>query len=313
MPTVHVAAAVLSNRHGEVLIALRHKDAHQGGLWEFPGGKLEPGEHPRRALDRELWEELGITVKEAKPLIRVPHTYDDRSVLLDVWRVVDWDGQPHGREGQTIDWVLPDMLHRRRFPVADRAILTAVRLPSMYLLTPEPGDHEDVFLRILEQRLEEGIRLVQFRAKSLGEMDYGKLAESVLNICHNHSAKLLLNAEPALVPKIGAHGVHLTSGRLRRLNSRPLADTYWIGASCHDADAIAHAGRVGVDFAVVAPVQTTDSHPSVTPMGWRGFRDLAEHAVVPVYALGGMTMGDLEVAQQHGAQGIAAIRALWCA
>ena len=293
------------------MIALRHKDTHQGGLWEFPGGKLESGEHPRRALDRELREELGITVKETRPLIRVSHTYDDRSVLLDVWRVLDWDGEPCGREGQTIDWVSTDKLRERRFPAADRAILTALRLPSLYLVTPEPVGREEMFLRTMEQRLEEGIRLVQLRAKSLGDADYARLAQSAVSLCYEHGAELILNAEPALVPKIGAHGVHLTSGRLRHLSVRPLAESYWVGASCHDVRSIAHAAQVGVDFAVVAPVQATDSHPKVTPLGWHRFRSLTEHAVMPVYALGGMTMGDLEVAQRHGAQGIAAIRALW--
>ena len=91
---VHVAVGVLFNACGEVLITRRPDHLHQGGLWEFPGGKVEPGEQVRTALERELKEELGVEVLDARPLIRIHHVYDDRQVLLDVWRIKDYAGQP---------------------------------------------------------------------------------------------------------------------------------------------------------------------------------------------------------------------------
>ena len=84
---VHVAVGVVRNPQGNILIAKRPAHAHQGDLWEFPGGKVERGESLQQALQRELHEELGIDVTHARPLIRIPHSYPDKQVLLDVWLI----------------------------------------------------------------------------------------------------------------------------------------------------------------------------------------------------------------------------------
>ncbi len=316
----HVAAAVVFNSAGEVLLALRPPEAHQGGLWEFPGGKVEAGEDIQRALARELHEELGITVEAARPLIRVRHDYPDKSVLLDVWRVDAFAGQPHGREGQQIEWVAPEHLLERAYPAANWPIVTAVRLPSLYLITPEPRNGTADFLRALEQSLRGGrsgeslhgsIRLVQLRVKTLAGDDYKRLAEQSLHLCRRYQAQLMLNAPPQLAQELGADGVHLDSTRLMTLDERPLTRDLWVAASCHNATELAHACRIGVDFAVVSPVLETASHPGAQTLGWTGLRALTEQATVPVYALGGMTPGHLLQAWAHGAQGIAGIGALW--
>ncbi len=160
-----------------------------------------------------------------------------------------------------------------------------------------------------------GIRLVQLRAKTLSETAYAELARQVLLVCHAHQAQLILNAAPALVEEVGADGVHLDSARLMSLSARPFLSSgssrLWVGASCHNAKELAHAGRLGADFAVVSPVLETASHPGALPLGWTGFRDLTELAVLPVYALGGMTPRHVTQAYEHGAQGIAGISSLW--
>jgi len=123
---IHVAVGILTNVAGEVLITRRPDHVHQGGLWEFPGGKVEEGEPVAAALSRELHEELGITVQAAEPWLRVRHDYPDQCVFLDVWRVVVWRGEPHGREGQPLTWVLPAGLETLAFPAADEPIITAL-------------------------------------------------------------------------------------------------------------------------------------------------------------------------------------------
>jgi 8-oxo-dGTP diphosphatase len=102
---VHVAAAVIRGVDGRILIARRADSQHQGGLWEFPGGKVEEGEAVDVALARELNEELGIVVTAARPLIKIKHDYPDKQVLLDVWEVSGFTGEPHGAEGQPLAWV----------------------------------------------------------------------------------------------------------------------------------------------------------------------------------------------------------------
>jgi 8-oxo-dGTP diphosphatase len=136
MSLVHVAVGVVLNSHNEVLIALRAKQAHQGGLWEFPGGKVEADETIQQALVRELKEELNIIADCFKPLVVIEHDYGDKTVRLDVWLVTRFDGVPVGCEGQQVTWSTIDELTRYEFPAANKKIiekifsLRAAGLPS---------------------------------------------------------------------------------------------------------------------------------------------------------------------------------------
>ncbi|MEW5315657.1 MAG: hypothetical protein WDW38_007070 [Sanguina aurantia] len=111
-------------------------------LWEFPGGKLEPGEQPLAALARELREELGIELQSAKPLIRVPWTYGDLALVLDAWVVDGWLGTPQSLEGQALQWCDPATIDPLVMTPADRPILHALRLPKSYLVTPADTTEE---------------------------------------------------------------------------------------------------------------------------------------------------------------------------
>jgi 8-oxo-dGTP diphosphatase len=123
-----VAVGIVADSTGAILIARRPDHAHQGGLWEFPGGKVEADEAVIAALRRELHEELGIAVQAAEPLLQVRHAYPDKTVLLDVWRVTAWRGEPHGREGQPLTWASPAKLANFAFPAADGPIIARLRL-----------------------------------------------------------------------------------------------------------------------------------------------------------------------------------------
>ncbi len=327
---VYVAAAAIVDERGRVLISRRPDHVHQGGLWEFPGGKVEAGESVRDALARELHEELGMTLsmtllkvaQQIRPLIRVRHDYADKSVLLDVWRVAGFSDEAlfsegKGREGQPIKWVMPAELPNYDFPAANIPIVTAVRLPDRYLITPDPGDDLPAFLSRLESRLRDGIRLVQLRAKSLSASAYGDLARQCVTLCKKYDASLMLNADPQVVIEVGAQGVHLDSGRLKALQESPFnasadgSNNKWVSASCHSQQQLAQAKKLGADFVLLSPVAATASHPGDEPLGWQRFQALTEQANCPAYALGGMTPSDLDQAFAHGAQGVAAIRSLW--
>jgi 8-oxo-dGTP diphosphatase len=310
--SLHVAVAAITNSQRQVLISLRPDHVHQGGLWEFPGGKLEPGETVERALARELHEELGITVESAHPLIRIPHVYPDRQVLLDVWQVEEFSGEIHGREGQIIEWLAIDALGNRSFPAANRPIIQALQLPPAYLITPEPDPLRITeFLQQLQACLARGIGMVQLRAPSMKEEEYAELASRVLPLCRASGALLLLNSEPGLVEQLGADGIHLTSPRLQICQARPLPEHFKVLASCHDPEQLGQAVAMGADAVVLSPVQATASHPDTVPIGWENFSAWTDCCPVPVYALGGMRPVDQARAQQCGGQGIAAIRALW--
>jgi 8-oxo-dGTP diphosphatase len=308
---VHVAAAAIFDDQGRVLISQRPAHVHQGSLWEFPGGKLEPGETAMDALHREVHEELGISLQAARPLIRVVHDYSDKAVLLDVWRVDEFTGTPAGCEGQAIEWVNVGNLRDYPFPAANIPIIKAVSLPDCYLITPEPGPDRSRFLQTLARVLAGGISLVQLRARQLSAQDQRTLVAESLPLCRQAGARLLVNAEPALAVETGVDGVHLTSKRLRDLSARPLGDEYLVAASCHTQEDVLHAGALGLDFIVVSPVQQTASHPYAELLGFDGLWRLTEQAPLPVYALGGMQLSDRDAVFRHGAQGIAAISGLW--
>lgn len=311
MTRIQVAAAVIRGGDGRVLVARRPLDKHQGGLWEFPGGKIELGESAELALARELHEELGIRVRCARPLIRVHHDYPDKHVLLDVWEVTAFDGEPHGAEGQPLAWVRLQDLPGYEFPAANRPIVAAARLPAQYLITPDglaPGE----LLRGLRLALEQGVRLVQLRAPSMFDPQYRDLALDVQGLCTGR-AQLMLKGPLEWLADFPAAGWHLTSQQLRRYapNGRPFPRERWLAASCHNAEELALAAQMGVDFVTLSPVLPTQSHPEAPPLGWGQAGELTERCAFPVYLLGGLSIDSLPQAQGVGAQGIAGIRGFW--
>ena len=296
-----------------MFITLRPDHVHQGGLWEFPGGKVEAGESVYDALVREIHEENGIDIKRTQPLIRIPFRYPDKHVLLDVWEVLEFSGTAHGKEGQECRWVDINELGHYSFPAANKAIINAVRLPAIYLITPEPGADIENFIVQLTVQLSAGIELVQLRAKQLAREAYVSLAKTVVERCHQYQTKVIINGAPDLLTEIPADGVHLTSERLMKLDKRPLSEEFLVAASCHTLNEIEQANRMGADFVVLAPIKKTTSHPEAQPLGWTTFAEWTEHATMPVYALGGMTHLDIATSRQYGGQGIAGISSLWTA
>lgn len=309
---VHVAAAaIISADQQQVLIARRPSNVDQGGLWEFPGGKLAPYETGLEGLKRELHEELGVEIRNAQPLIRVHHEYPDKHILLDVWQVHEFSGEPFGREGQAVRWVPMNELANYPFPAANLPILRAVMLPTEYLITAEEDDEARFDARLERALREDNIRLVQLRAKQLERSAYLARAQRALTLCKHYGARLLLNGEPDLLKDVEADGIHLTSARLMNLERRPIAENQWLSASTHDQAQLSQAAVLGCDFVTLSPLRTTPSHPEVPPVGWHDFQQLVERAGMPVFALGGMTRFDAHHARAVGAQGIASIRDFW--
>jgi len=336
--TVHVAVAVMVNEDDEVCISLRHKNAHQGGLWEFPGGKVEQGESIEQALLRETREELNIEIKQSRPLITINHCYDDKAVCLHVYKVMSYQGEATGLEGQQVKWLPVAQLCADNFPAANLAIIKALQLPDRYLITGKFTDSDD-FIYKLKNALNSGIKLVQLRLKDNiiiappswlsakyrppleikensreGISQAQFFLEQSAELCQQAGANLMLNLSAAYLEMIDLSqiefaGFHADSKTLNTLSQRPEGRLF--SASCHNMEELLLAIKLNADFVVLSPVQKTASHPDMQAMGWQQFSDLIENIPVPVYALGGVSENDLETAWQHGAQGIAAISALW--
>lgn len=312
---MHVMAGVLCDAHGRVLLAQRPPGKHLEGLWEFPGGKLEPGESPPQALVRDLREELDVRIepRDGAPLIRIPWRYGERGLLLDAWRFTYWQGAPRSLEGQALQWQHPADVDLAQLTPADRPILQALRLPSCYAITAAeatPDQAEAWHARVLTV-LDQGVRLVQLRLPRWPVEQVRALAARLQPRALQHRACLLLNADIEGARLLGPGvGVHLQAAQLDTLAVRPLPWSQLVGASCHDAAQLGLAARCA-DFATLSPVAPTPSHPGAPPLGWARFEALAEAAALPVYALGGMTPALGEQARKHAAQGVAGIAAFW--
>ncbi len=311
MKRVHVAAAVIRGQDGRILLAKRPDHLHQGGLWEFPGGKVESGESVRVALARELKEELGIELQSARPLIKVRHDYPDKQVLLDVWEVSSFSGEPHGAEGQPLSWAAPRELGNYQFPAANLPIVSAARLPEHYLITPEALAPAEL-LQGVREALARGTRLIQLRAPNMFDAQYRDLAVDIQGLCAG-KAQLMLKGPLEWLGDFPAAGWHITAEQLRKYadKGRPFPRARWLAASCHSAEELALAEQMGVDFVTLSPLQATQTHPEAEPLGWEQAAKWLETCHRPVYLLGGVGPEHLDRAWQIGAQGVAGIRAFW--
>lgn len=309
VPVVEVVAAVLVRPDGEVLLASRPADKIYAGYWEFPGGKVEPGESLEAALARELREELGIGLVRTGRWITRVFAYEHATVRLNFFRVFAWTGEPHPHEGQTLSWQRPAAVAVSPLLPANFPIVKALTLPPVLGITHAEALGVDAFLARLDTALANGLRLIQVRDKSLPDATRLELACETVRRAHAVGARVLVNGSLDLARAAGADGVHLDSGAAAKLAVRP--DCAWVGVSCHDAAELAHAATLEADYALLSPVLPTLTHPGAPTLGWEVFSALAAASPIPVYGLGGLERGDVALAQAHGAHGVALLRGAW--
>lgn len=307
---VEVAAAVLLRPDGSFLLAQRPADKIGAGHWEFPGGKVEPGETPHHALTRELREELGIETVTAYRWVTRTFAYPHATVRLNFFRVTEWLGEPQPCEGQAFSWQPADRpaTVSPMLP-ANAPVLRALSLPPLCAISNVAELGEAEFLRRLGNALQNGLKLVQLREKHLSRGTLRALAGRMLPLLRAHGARLLINGDIELARETGADGVQLNSAQLAALDSRPAVE--WCSASCHDAEELRRAEALGCDFALLSPVLPTRTHPDAPALGWEKFAALAAGASIPVYALGGLEFTDMKTAWRHGAHGVALLRQAW--
>jgi len=310
--SIHVVAGVLTDARGRILLARRLEGRELAGLWEFPGGKLEPGETPEAALVRELDEELGIKAEVGEPLICVPHATPRKRLRLDVRRIRRWQGTPKGREGQALAWVQPEKLPRYDMPPADRPVVAALMQPDRYLITGAPTADDAAWLTQVETAITHHfIKRMQVRMPGIERSRQRDLLTALLARPALREVGIWVNGEPDLAQEFGL-GLHLRSAQLHDpvILAQGLPH---LAASCHTLDDLKQARALGCQFVVLGPVLPTATHPGHPGIGWDGFAALREYSDLPIYALGGLTPEDITSARQHGAQGIAAIRSLLAA
>ncbi|MDP1605481.1 MAG: Nudix family hydrolase [Rhodocyclaceae bacterium] len=309
MKLTEVAAAVILREDGHYLLGQRGPGSFYPGYWEFPGGKVEPGETPRAALIRELHEELEIEVLAATPWIVREHLYEHAHVRLHFFRVTRWRGEFHDHVHAALAWQDPAAPTASPMLPANGPLLAALRLPAVYGITHAWQIGVAAQLATLDAPLARGLRLVQLRENALPEIERAAFGAAAVLRCRQHGARVLVNGDAELARAIDADGLHLPARQLMALNQRPPFPL--VAASCHERQELEQAARLGLDFAVLGPLKPTATHPGDAGIGWGNFAGLIAGLPMPVYAIGGLSSADLPEALAAGAQGIAAIRAAW--
>jgi 8-oxo-dGTP diphosphatase len=298
---VEVAAAVIQRPDGSFLLAQRPPGKVYSGYWEFPGGKVEPGEHAVDALKRELHEELGIDVETAYPWITRVFTYPHATVRLNFFRVTRWRGEPYPKEDQAIAW--QELSREMASPMlpANAPVLASLALPPEYAITDAARFGTAVMLDKLEKKLERGLKLVQLREPGLSAEDRRIFCENAIGRARRYGCKVMVKA-----PHPGADGIHFTAAQLMSLSEKPHG--LLVAASCHHREELERAMQLELDFAVLGPVKEKADFPA---LGWPRFVEIARRSSIPVYAIGGLKRADLEDAWRAGAHGVAMIRGAW--
>jgi 8-oxo-dGTP diphosphatase len=307
--TVHVAVGVLIRPDGAVLLADRPSGKPFAGFWEFPGGKIEDGESVDAALRRELHEELGIDIGPSVPWFTFEHDYPHAYVRLHFRRVFAWKGEPFSREGQRVGFFPLNGDFPAPLLPATKPAMRWLDLPDVYAVSRIGALGIERFIEALQVALGRGLRILVLREPELDESRVRAVIPAVLAMAHASNASMLISSRHAQALWAACDGVHLTARDLMRESKRPVGK--WVAASVHDRAELAHAQRIGCDFAVMGPVLPTASHPGGATLGWSGFAALAEETPIPVYAIGGLGEADLPAARCAGAHGVALMRAAW--
>lgn len=285
---IHVIAGALSDKEGRVLIAQRPRGRHMAGRWEFPGGKLETGEDPYAGLKRELAEELGIVVQAAEPLIRLRHEYPDRRMLLDVWQVTAYDGEPRSLDSQALAWVRPDELPKHDLLAADRAIVTALRLPRLARVIASAAE-----LAALKDNAAQTF-LWQLPGNGEGAPD-----PDTVRAARANGHRVFALGEGIEAVRTGAMAG--CDGAVLHWNGQNLhvdrGGAFLIGVLCEDVEGAMQAVEEGAHFLIVAPADG--------PMQERYIKPISEKVGVPVFAGWYADARRLERLRAAGAHGCA--------
>jgi len=307
---IHVAVAIIVNSNNEILISKRSADVHQANRWEFPGGKIELDEEPSQALIRELKEELGIAVHRYQFLKIIKHDYGDKRVCLHAFLVDGYSGKPAGIEGQPVQWVSKSQLNNFQFPDANFPILNMLRLDDVIQITGVFSSLDDLMDK-MQQCIARGIKIIHFRAHDLDDDTYINYAIDLLEVCRKRGVLLILNRTVSVLDHVDADGIHLNRHEMRKYSERPCAMDKLLSVSCHNETELNYAEILDADYCFLSPVKKSLSHDAGEALGFERFQSLLVSSCVPVYALGGMSLSDLETVKLKKGRGVAVISENW--
>jgi len=300
---IKVVVGVVHNNSKEIFISRRKKNQFMSGYWELPGGKVENNEDLSSALKRELFEEIGIKIEKFSLIQTIQQQYPKRIIDLSIYVIDKYSGTPVGKEGQDFSWCSIEKFKEYKLLPTMWKIIKRLSLPKSYWITPDNHNSNTVFEEC-NQRLSEGIKIIQLRSKSQLDKAY---IDKFNKLCQLNQAKLVLNM-PHIDFDEPCDGWHLTSIELMTTSTREFPDDKLFGASAHSLIEAKHAEKISVDYISLSPINETPSHPQTQILGWEKASEIIIQCKVPIYLLGGMDKDSMDKALSIGAQGIAGIR-----
>lgn len=318
-PYIDIAIGVLK-RDSQYCLSQRKKSQSFADKWEFPGGKVEVEETTEAALIREFSEELGITTSGWQPLITIPWHYENVSVRLHVYTSDQFLGEPYGKEGQAVKWFYLNELLKLDFPEANQGILTALQLNDLYLLTSKKHTLAEnihaIRLTMQKQMISCQLYLDESLLKETNKTELMSV-QALLDEAREKGCQVLLSGSTKCLKKLkGFAGIHLSSDDLEILRNNKVDKQNHkkillensgglLAVSVHNQVDLDLAISLSADFVLLSPIKPSAAHPEIASLGWETFSEMVSHVPIPVYALGGMTLNDLNTAKHHGAMGIA--------
>ena len=306
-----MAVGILKDSDGKYLLGKRLNSQSWSGWWEFPGGKLESNESPSDALKREIFEELGVVVSNYRQWTKRKVVEKNKIITLYFFLITSWSGLVNGKEGQELQWVDLKTYKAKKVLPPNQIIHHALRndLPAIYAITNFQEMSSDNFFQALKRQVNDGLRLIQIREKTLVETELEALITSIKKILQDTNVRIIINSSISLAYKHQLDGVHLNSKQLHDLKYFP--KDLLVGVSCHSKKDLEIAEEKNADFAVLGSVKETLTHPNFRPIGWRKFNKLVDNSNIPIYSIGGMTKNDIPSSFDCGAIGISSQRAIW--
>lgn len=312
---IDIAIGVLK-KGNQYCLSQRKKNQSFADKWEFPGGKVEKGENANDALVREFQEELGIITTNWKPLITVPWHYETVSVCLHVFISEHSGGEPYGKEGQLVKWFSLEQLLNLDFPEANKGILTALQLHDYYLLTSKnetlSTNIKSIKAAMQKQALTCQLCLSEEILLAENKAEF-QLVQLLLDEATANGSQVLISGSPAIIQQLkGVAGIHLSSTELKQMNinennKQALLDKNvgFLAVSVHNQTELDLAISMAADIVLLSPIKPSTAHPQINGIGWEKFASMVCSLPIPVYALGGLCLSDLQTAKNNGARGIA--------
>ena len=274
--------------------------------FEFPGGKIEGIETPEQCLIRECFEELGINVIKNNYNGKITHLYDDISVQLHIFEIIEYEGNIKPKEKQNLEYI-DYFKSQSLFLESTSRILNKIELKELFFVTPKLSTKDFRTLKIFDY----DNSFIRLRSYDYSKSEYISLAKELSKFCIENKIQLIFDKKYSdSYENIHFNGIHYTSADLNNIRFNHIPQkrlTY--SASCHNINDIYIANQYNLDFILLSPVKKSKYNQRI--LGWDNFKSLALIANMPVFALGGVNRTDLELCKSFSGYGVSGISNFW--